>query len=96
MNIAMMRKVVFIGLVVGILGWVILPSAGAGNVPVMTKEELKGMLEDPGVAILDVRKGKDWDSSEFKIQGADRTNPKDFGDWGKKYPKEKTLVLYCA
>jgi len=96
MNKAIIKKAVFIGLVLGILGMVFLPSAGAGNVPTMTKEELKGMLENSDVAVLDVRIGKDWDASEFKIQGADRTNPKKFKDWREKYPKDKTLVLYCA
>ena len=48
------------------------------------------------VIILDVRTGGDWKSSEFKIQGAIRTNPNNFNEWAEVYPKNKTLVLYCA
>jgi rhodanese-related sulfurtransferase len=46
--------------------------------------------------ILDVRKGKDWKSSEFKIKGASRANPKELDKWAETYPKDKTFVLYCA
>jgi rhodanese-related sulfurtransferase len=46
--------------------------------------------------ILDVRTGGDWKSSEFKIKGAVRANPYDFDKWAEVYPKNKTLVLYCA
>ena len=68
----------------------------AKDVPIITKEELKAQLGSSDVMILDVRKGKDWKSSEFKIKGAVRANPTDFDKWAATYPKEKTLVLYCA
>ena len=68
----------------------------ASEVPRMTKEELKTNLDDPDVVIVDVRVGKDWKGSEFKIKGAVRGNPTEFSSWAEKYPKGKTLVLYCA
>ena len=71
-------------------------TALAGSVPRMSKEDLKAKLDDPGVIILDVRVAKDWKESEFKIKGAVRENPKKFKSWANKYPKDKTLVLYCA
>jgi rhodanese-related sulfurtransferase len=71
-------------------------SAIAAEVPRMTKEELKSRLDDPDVVIVDVRIGKDWKGSEFKIKGAVREDPTDFSSWADKYPKGKTLVLYCA
>ena len=68
----------------------------AKDVPIMTKEELKAQLDSSDVMILDVRKGKDWKSSEFKIKGASRANPKELDKWAETYPKDKTFVLYCA
>jgi hypothetical protein len=68
----------------------------AKDVPIMTKEELKAQLDSSDVMILDVRKGKDWKSSEFKIKGANRANPKELDKLAATYPKDKTLVLYCA
>ena len=66
------------------------------GVNLMTKEELKARLADADTYVLDVRTGRDWSSSEFKIQGADRTNPSEFDTWASKYPKSGTLVIYCA
>ena len=68
----------------------------AAEVPRMTKEELKSKLDNPDVVIVDVRVGKDWKGSEFKIKGAVRENPSELSSWAEKYPKDKTLVLYCA
>ena len=71
-------------------------SAMSADVPRMTKEELKALLEKGDVVVLDLRSGKDWKSSEFMIQKAVREDPGQVASWAKKYPKEKTLVLYCA
>ncbi len=72
-----------------------IPPAKAG-VGLMTKEELKPMLDDPDLVILDVRKGKDWKSSEFKIKGAQHAKPKAYAEWAGTYPKSNKFVLYCA
>jgi hypothetical protein len=67
------------------------------NVPRMAKEELRPMLGNPDVIILDVRTSNDWNKSESKIKGAVREDPKvDVQSWANRYPKEKTLVFYCA
>jgi rhodanese-related sulfurtransferase len=68
----------------------------AADVPTIIKEELKPQLGSSDVMILDVRKGKDWKSSEFKIKGAVRASPSEFDKWATTYPKDKTLILYCA
>ena len=61
----------------------------------MTKEELKSLLGNPGVIILDVREPGDWNKSREKIAGAAREDPeKDIKTWADKYPKAKTLVFY--
>ena len=90
----------FVRLVTGVIGVVTLCMLAqlsiAAEVPRMTKEALKTNLDDPDVVIVDVRVEKDWKGSEFKIKGAVRENPSAFSSWADKYPKDKTLVLYCA
>ena len=69
--------------------------ARAEEVPTMTKEQLRPMLGKPDVIIIDVRTKYDWDSSKVKIPGAVREDGLKFGSWMNKYPKDKTIVLYC-
>ena len=67
-----------------------------GDAPRMGKEELKARLGSPDLILIDVRYGKDWSESDRKIVGAVREDPQEFDAWSGKYPKTKTLVLYCA
>ena len=71
-------------------------SAFAESVMLMEKEELKPLLGTEEVIILDVRTGRDWSTSEFKIPGAIRSSGDEFASWGTTYPKDKKIVLYCA
>ena len=80
----------------GVLILVFSSPTQAAKVPLMSKEELQQRLSDPQVIVLDVRTGQDWTSSEFKIKGAERVNPRKFKEWSDRYPKDQTLVLYCA
>lgn len=66
------------------------------EVPRMTKEELQNRHGATDVVVLDVRAEKDWTESDRKVAGAIREDPKTPEQWAGKYPKEKTLVLYCA
>ncbi len=67
------------------------------KVPRITKEEAMSMLGNPDVIILDVRAAQDWKASEWKIKGAIREERnKESSAWMDKYPKDKTLILYCA
>lgn len=59
-------------------------------------EELKAMLSEPSLVVLDVRSDKDWAGSESKIKGAVREDPGKVKAWMDKYGKDKTLVFYCA
>ncbi len=68
----------------------------AADAALITKEELKSMMDKETVSILDVRQGRDWSSSEFKIKGAKRVEPWKYKDSLETYPKSQTLVLYCA
>jgi hypothetical protein len=82
--------------VVMVAGFAVAAVAATEDAPRITKEELKGMLGKPELVLLDVRRGKDWDSSEFKIKGAVREDPSKIDEWKGKVDKGKTLVLYCA
>lgn len=90
------RQMPFIVLLATVLMLTGLGVSRAGNVPLMTTDELKAMLDDPDLVVLDVRRGKDWKSSEFKIQGAVYAKPEAYGEWADTYPKSKIIVLYCA
>ncbi len=67
----------------------------ADSVPKMDKEVLQSQLGAKSLVILDVRQGRDWDSSDIKIKDAMRV---DNGDLSTvmNLPKDTTIVLYCA
>jgi rhodanese-related sulfurtransferase len=91
-----MRKVGLIALLMVCLGVAFFIGAAAAGeeVPKITLEQLKTMLGDPNVIIIDVRIGFDWKESDSKIKGAVRENPAQVGSWLYKYPKDKTIVFY--
>ena len=89
-----MILVVLLGLIVAGLG--VYSAKAAVEASRMSKEELKGTLGSKELVVIDVRAGKDWDASEIKIKGAVREDPKNLDFWAAKYPKEMTLVVYCA
>jgi hypothetical protein len=65
------------------------------SVPMVSKEELKTMLDRSDVVILDVRESESWKQAKTKIQGAVREEPeKGVEPWISKYPPDKTYVLY--
>ena len=70
--------------------------AAAQDAKRMTIEELKGMLGNPDLVIVDVRRDGDWNSSAIKVKGALREDPEKVDTWMSKYSKDKTLVFYCA
>jgi hypothetical protein len=56
---------------------------GPESVPRIAKEQVKAQLGNSDFAIIDVRSAHDWEDS-YKL-----------GSWIDKYPKNKTIVLYC-
>ena len=70
--------------------------ARSADVPRMKKDELKAMLDNPDLVILDVRAEGDWKGDKLKIKGAIREDPDSVKSWAEKYAKDKTIVLYCA
>ena len=69
----------------------------SAQVEKMSKDELKAMLGKPELVVIDVRQAGDLVKSNLKIKGAVREDPKqDIKSWADKYPRDKTIVLYCA
>jgi hypothetical protein len=96
MNGRKMVVMLLLGVSMAWLGLGVQWAIGRDAVAKITKEELKGKLDDPNVVIVDVRLGKDWKASESKIKGALRVEPGDVLSLAEKYPKDKMLVFYCA
>jgi len=71
-------------------------SVFAASVKTIDKDELKAMLDSGDIVVLDVRRGRDWSSSEFKITGAQRLAEDEIAQAIAEMPKEKKLVFYCA
>ena len=94
MTLKKIRKMADFGILTGILCLLAFSVASAGNVPRMTPDTLNGLLGSPGVMILDVRSASDWNPAVSKIQGAERSNPKEIKNWADAYPQGVTLVLY--
>ncbi len=93
-----MKRVILLTTVVMVFAVVAFPATPsvAQEVKRMSIEELKGMLGNPDLVIVDVRRAGDWTTDKNKIKGAVREDPEKVDTWMSKYPKEKTLVFYCA
>lgn len=91
-----LKTIAYIALLLSLWGVAAVPAAAAEGVETWTIDQLKEQLGNDDVLILDVRAGRDWSASEFKIQGAVRANPGEFDTWAAVQPRDKTLVLYCA
>lgn len=70
--------------------------AQSGDVPRVTKQGLRAIMDKPDVIVIDVRSGRDWTGSDSKIKGAVREDPEAVSSWANKYSKDKTLIFYCA
>lgn len=71
-------------------------SAIAQDAPKITKDELKAMMGNDDLVIIDLRQKAHWERSDSKIKGAVREDPGNIASWADKYEKDKTYVLYCA
>jgi rhodanese-related sulfurtransferase len=68
----------------------------AEDAPRITKEEVKALLADTGVVILDARTGASWEGSDKKIKGAVRVDPDKVASWANSVSKDKKVVVYCS
>ena len=64
------------------------------EVPRISVEQTKAVLDNPEVVIIDVRTAKTWWRSRTKILNAVREELGSLKEWAGKYPKDKTLIFY--
>ncbi len=69
-------------------------AAGGDGVPRLTKDELKGLLGNPDVVVLDVR--FDGNLAPSRIAGAVHEDPEKVDSWAGNYARGKRIVLYCS
>ena len=89
------KPTILLLLLVFLLAGITAVAASATDIPRITAEELKAMLGDPDLVIIDVRVERDWMASTLKIPGAVWEDFFEVETWAGKYPKDKTIVLYC-
>ena len=75
-------------------GYTVTGDNSAAYIPMMSKEELKTLIGDPGVFILDVRLPEHYRTSPSKIKGAIWLEAKDAARWSRLFPKDKIYILY--
>ena len=69
-------------------------AAGGDGVPRLTKDELKSLLGNPDVVVLDVR--FDGNLAPSRIAGAVHEEPDKVDSWAGKSARGKRIVLYCS
>jgi 3-mercaptopyruvate sulfurtransferase SseA len=70
------------------------PPSTVEQVPRLKMEQVKDMLGRPDVVMIDIRYIKQYEQSDKKIPGAVFVQPEEFDEFAKKYPKDKTYILY--
>ena len=89
------RGLLVVALLAAVFPWQATPfAAGGEDAPRMTKGQLKALLGNPDLIVIDVRfEGK---SATKKIAGAVIEDPGKVDGWAANYPKGKRIVLYCS
>jgi hypothetical protein len=60
----------------------------------ITRDELKAVLGNADMTLIDLRFGRDWTDATLKIKGAIHEDPMKPGQWIDKYAKDRLLVFY--
>lgn len=72
----------------------VVSAATAQEIKWTSKDELRAAFGSADLTVIDVRTGKDWESSDSMVKGAVREDPDDVEQWAGKYPKDGLLVFY--
>lgn len=59
-------------------------------------KELRKLLEDESVTLLDVRRRADYQADPNTIKGALWRDPEKIGDWAGRLPANQRTVVYCV
>lgn len=78
-----------------VFAFLLLSGTASATMPTISIDELRLLLGNPEVVILDVRHPRDWQASNKKIPGAIRIIDGDFSSI-KAADRDKQFVLYCA
>ncbi|MFP4035235.1 MAG: rhodanese-like domain-containing protein [Desulfovermiculus sp.] len=66
------------------------------DVPRISIHQLKSMLDNNDIVVLDTRPKQQWEASSEKIPGAEHHSSFDAGEWSQQYSQNATIALYCA
>jgi len=58
--------------------------------------DLKPLVEEKSITVLDVRRQNDFDADTVKLPGAQWKNPEQMTEWSKGLSRDKEVVIYCA
>ena len=72
----------------------VLLAGNAKDVPGLSIHQVKKLLHNSDVIIIDVRRHRNWWRSTKKILSSVRENPSDPDQWAAHYPKDKSLIFY--
>ena len=71
-----------------------LVAADDKEIPALSAHQVKKMLHNSDVIIIDVRRHRNWWRSTQKILTSVRENPSEVEQWALNYPRDKSLVFY--
>jgi rhodanese-related sulfurtransferase len=94
MRISHLNRHFMLGLLVSVFAILLSLPTSASEVSIISSIQLKRILDNPEIVIIDVRSSKDWRSSNIKIKGAVRKLPKSFESWAHDFSTDKELILY--
>lgn len=62
----------------------------------ITPADLKPLVMNNAVTVLDVRRRNDLDADSVKLPGAEWKNPEHMTEWSKGLPRDREVVVYCV
>ena len=62
----------------------------------ITPADLKPLVEQRAVTVLDVRRRNDLDADTVKLPGAQWRNPEQLAEWSRALPRDREVVVYCV
>lgn len=58
--------------------------------------ELKPLVANRSVVLLDVRRRSDYEADPGRLPGAEWRDPEKAAEWTAALPKDKEVVIYCV
>ena len=62
----------------------------------IASNDLKPLVANKAVMVLDVRRQNDFDADQVTLPGAQWKNPERLAEWSKSLPKDREVVIDCA